>query len=94
MHTDKINHLLATLGEECGEVQQAVGKSLRFGLFTHNPKTQMNHWVNLRNEIHDIVSVYNMICDELEISSDFDQSKLDEKHYKVNKYYKELQDKE
>lgn len=94
MDTDKINHLLATLGEECGEVQQAVGKSLRFGLFEHNPKAQLSHWVSLRNEVHDLVAVYQMLCEELELSSDFDRDKLDEKLYKVTKYYKELQNKE
>jgi NTP pyrophosphatase (non-canonical NTP hydrolase) len=94
MLKNKVDHLLATLGEECGEVQQSVGKALRFGLFEHNPKTQMTHWVSLRNEVHDLIAVYEMLCDDLELSSEFDREKIENKIHKVNKYYTELQDKE
>lgn len=30
----KLDHLLACAGEECGEVQQVVGKALRFGIWS------------------------------------------------------------
>ncbi len=33
-----IDHRLGWLVEECGEVQAAVGKTLRFGLFSRWPK--------------------------------------------------------
>lgn len=91
---ERINHLLATLGEECGEVQQNVGKALRFGLFEHNPKTLKTHWVSMRNEVHDLVAVYMMVCDEIEVKADFDEDKLEAKIAKVDKYYKQLTHKE
>lgn len=56
------DHLLACIGEEAGEVQQAVGKALRFGLLDKNPNTTSTNWVDLRKEIHDLVAVFEGGC--------------------------------
>ena len=91
MSNDKrMNHLLGGLAEECGEVTQPTGKAIRFGLFSHNPKTLKTHWVSIRDEVHDLVAVYRMICDDIGISSELDEDKIQEKIDKVNKYYNEL----
>lgn len=36
---DNISYYLICLMEECGEVSQVIGKSLRFGIDDHHPKT-------------------------------------------------------
>jgi len=85
----KIDHLLACLGEECGELQQVVGKSLRFGLLSCNPidDARSYNWVELRKELHDIVAVYEMLCDEFDRVETIDRDLLDKKKEKVVKYF-------
>lgn len=34
---NKMENLLTTAGEECAEIQQAISKSLRFGIDNYNP---------------------------------------------------------
>lgn len=83
----KVDHILATLGEECGEVQQIVGKALRFGI--HDSKPDNPHWTNfqlLRYEVHDIVATYQMLCKELGANPDLNEDLISEKIYRVKKY--------
>ena len=66
-HTERVDHLLACLGEECGEVQQVVGKALRFGLGDSSPKDPTNT-INrdlIKQEVMDVVTTYLMLMDEL-----------------------------
>lgn len=83
---NKIDHIVACLGEECGEVSQLVGKALRFGLFDPNPKTFNTNWASMRQEVHDVVAVYKLLCKEIGIEGDFDQKLIDAKIAKVQKY--------
>ena len=58
---DELAHILAVLGEECGEVQQVVGKSLRFGIFDIPPNDDKTNFELIRKEVHDVVAAY-VIC--------------------------------
>jgi len=82
----KLDHLIACVGEECGEVQQVVGKTMRFGILDTNPKTKNSNWVELRKEVHDLVAVYEMLCDEFDRVSDLDRSLIERKKKRVLKY--------
>ena len=66
-HTERVDHLLACLGEECGEVQQVVGKALRFGINDYSPKdpTNTQNIVLIEQEVNDIVTIFIMLMDEL-----------------------------
>ena len=83
---NRLNHLVACLGEECGEVVQVVGKAQRFGLFDHHPKRQATNWVLLRQEVHDTIAVFEMLCDELDRVSDIDRKLIDRKKRRVEKH--------
>lgn len=82
----KFDHLLACIGEECGEVQQVVGKATRFGILDTNPKTKRTNWVELRKEIHDLVAVYEMLCDEFDRVETLDRRLIEKKKKRVLKY--------
>ena len=78
--------LIACLVEECGEVQQKVGKALRFGLFNANPKSSNTHWAELRHEVHDMVAVYEMLCEEFKLETELDTDLIEAKKEKVIHY--------
>lgn len=82
------DYFLACIGEECGEIQQAIGKSLRFGLLDTNPVTKKTNWVELRKEIHDLIAVYEMLCDEFDRVETLDRELIDAKKERVLKYMK------
>lgn len=88
----KINHLLACIGEECGEIQQVIGKSLRFGTFDINPKTKQSNFSELRCEVHDLIAVYQMLCTEFSKDSTLDKNLIDMKQIKVEKYMQYARD--
>lgn len=81
-------YLLASLGEEAGEVTQAVGKALRFGLLDSNIKDPDSgtNWVKLRQEVHDLVAVYAMLCEEFGEVPELDRELLEKKKEKVKKW--------
>ena len=83
---NKTEHLLACVAEECGEVQQAVGKCLRFGILDTGPMTDKTNSAQLRNEIHDLIAVYQMLCDVLGESSELDVRVIDLKKDRVLKF--------
>lgn len=86
------DYLLASMGEEAGEIQQAVGKSLRFGLLDSNPDLDntsdrgKTNWVQLRQEVHDLVAVYEMLCHEFDRVDTLDRELIDAKKRKVSKW--------
>lgn len=82
----KFDHLLSCVGEECGEIQQVVGKAGRFGILDTNPKTKKTNWVELRKEVHDLVAVFEMLCDEFGRVSDLDRSLIERKKKRVLKH--------
>ena len=80
------DYLLVCISEESGEIAQAVGKSLRFGLLDKNPITNAINWLELRKEIHDLIAVYEMFCDEFDRVETLDRRLIDEKKNKVLNY--------
>jgi NTP pyrophosphatase (non-canonical NTP hydrolase) len=82
----KADHLLACIGEECGEIQQVVGKALRFGLFDTNPKTKKTNWLELRKELHDLIAVYRMLADEVDRFGSLETKLFEKKAKRVLKY--------
>lgn len=50
-------HLLVCLMEECAEIQQAVAKSLRFGLKDYHPERP-----NLTNETEILTEFYQLVA--------------------------------
>jgi len=85
---DKLDHLLFCLGEECGEVQQVVGKAGRFGIYDINPITNEVNIDLMRNEIHDILSIWRMLCKSQCIDSSIDENKINKKIERVEHYMK------
>lgn len=84
---NKLDHILATLGEECGEVQQAVGKSLRFGIHDRRPSAPENtNFEQLRHEFHDIVAVYRMLCKQVGANPELSEELIARKIIRVNQY--------
>jgi len=88
MSVDIKDYLLACISEEAGEISQAVGKAHRFGLLDKNPKSKSTNWVDLRKEIHDIIAVYEMLCDEFDRVDVIDRKMVAAKKRKVAKYMK------
>lgn len=82
----KTDHLLACIGEECGEIQQIVGKSQRFGVYDYHPVTKETNLVALEREIHDLIAVYQMFRKEVGLSFHMLDSQLDEKKKRVLHY--------
>lgn len=82
----RLDHTLAVLGEECGEAQQVLGKINRFGILDKNPRSKKTNWVELRKEVHDIMAVYEMVCDEFDRVSTLDRSLIAKKKKRVEKY--------
>ncbi|MDT2849268.1 hypothetical protein P7H60_08830 [Vagococcus carniphilus] len=63
-------HLLVCLMEECAEVQQAVAKSLRFGLEDHHPKRpDLTNEAEILTEFYQLVAVMDLLQEEEMISS-------------------------
>ena len=81
-----LDHLLFCLGEECGEIQQVAGKAGRFGLDDINPKTQESNLTEIRKEIHDLIAIYEMLCEECAIDGQIDVVLLAQKKQRVKQY--------
>lgn len=82
----KIDHLLACIGEECGEIQQIIGKSIRFGIYDHHPITKETNLVAIEREIHDLVAVYQMLKETTGGGSDILPHFLEKKKKRVLHY--------
>ena len=86
MSLNRIDYLLSCLGKECGEVQQMVGKSLRFGLLDHHPKKTAHNWVLLRQEVHDVIATYELLADEFDRVADIDRQMVADKQARTLHY--------
>ncbi|TNF09387.1 MAG: hypothetical protein EP323_00365 [Gammaproteobacteria bacterium] len=80
------DYLLACVSEEGGEIVQAAGKALRFGLLDKNPKSEGTNWTDLRKEVHDLIAVYEMLCDEFDRVETLDRDLIEAKKVKVEHY--------
>jgi len=87
-NAERVNHLLFCLGEECGELQQIVGKSGRFGMYDINPYSLHQNIHLLKKEYHDIVAVYEMLLDSLDEYTVDNREWIVDKKNKVEKYIK------
>lgn len=84
-------HLLACLMEECAEVQQVIGKSLRFGLDDVWPNEEKNpdkltNAQRLRLEMNDIFTVAMMLQVATRIDLHPDKALIAAKEQRVRKY--------
>ena len=61
MTMDRTEHLLVCLAEECGEVVQAVGKALRFGLEDSRPEAMATNAQDISREINDLIAVVELL---------------------------------
>ncbi len=91
MKVTTVPYLLGTLGEESGEVQQAIGKILRFGLYDQHREKEPN-FRELQKEVHDLIAVYQMLCDEISECPKLDPNALQIKKEKVRKYMRYSQE--
>ena len=80
------DYILACISEEAGEIVQAVGKSHRFGLLDTNPGTERSNYVNLHNEVCDLVAVYEMLCNSMGYPYELSKGLIEAKKVKVAKY--------
>ena len=59
---NKTEYLLSCIGEEAGEISQAVGKCLRFGLFDGNPNNKfIGNVVGLIQETNDLIALVELL---------------------------------
>ena len=65
---------LAILGEECGEVQQMVGKCIRFGIDTIKPSRGTTNAHHLSVEIADVLLSIRI----MELAGDIDMDIVEE----------------
>ena len=91
MQVTTVPYLLGTLGEESGEIQQAIGKILRFGLYDQHREKEPN-FRELQKEVHDLIAVYQMVCDEIDECHKLDPDVLLAKKEKVRKYMRYSQE--
>jgi len=82
----KIDYLLTCLGEEAGEISQAVGKSLRFGLDDAPFEGADRNLHQLQKEIHDIIAVYELLMDELDGVTEINRTLINNKKLKMTKW--------
>ena len=61
---NKTKHLLTCLIDECAEIQNAIAKTLRFGLDYHAPHSHSANIEDLATETINLVAVARMIKEE------------------------------
>ena len=93
MNGKRMNHLLACLAEECGEVVQETCKALRWGLDNYHPKKKLTNFERIKAELHDVYAIVCMIEEEEGRFgfSKYDYEVVQEKIDKVEKYMKEYE---
>lgn len=89
---NKQEHLLIKCLEECAEVQQAITKSLLFGLDDCHPETRMNNLDTLRHELNDLFAVIEMLHSE-GVDWRIDNAKVKLKKAKVEYWMQHSKDK-
>lgn len=79
-------HLLACLSEECGEIQQAVGKALRFGLDDGHPEKFTTNAQDIAKECQEVIAIIEMLESNGIIERTKTRKAIDEKKVKVLRY--------
>ena len=90
----ELTHLLFCLAEECGELQQDIGKAGRFGVFDIRPHTSTSNWDTMRNELHDIVAIYEMLFTLLIEDTILYREMVEAKKIRVLKYMEYARDRQ
>jgi len=88
----RIGHIIGCVGEEAGEIGQAIGKIIRFGLHDKKHNDGPDNLTSLRNEVHDLVGAYQMLCVELGEDPELDLSKISDKQVKIEHYIQYAKD--
>lgn len=87
MPLTKLDHLLASFKEEEGEIVQAAGKAIKFGVFDINPNgSNLTNFDYIKLEVHDNLAVYQMICAELKFPDKISPALLANKKARVLKW--------
>ena len=79
--------LLVHIAEEAGEIIQAVGKSLRFGLYDKYPDVPRTNREDLQLELTDIFAIAELLQDQ-GVLQPFDRVAIDAKKEKVRRFLK------
>jgi NTP pyrophosphatase (non-canonical NTP hydrolase) len=79
---NKTDYLLTCLAEEAGEITQAVGKSLRFGLEDGYPETSRTNRTDLQAELNDLFALVELLQNE-NVLIEADRAAIDCKKEKV-----------
>jgi len=69
--------------EECGELQVAIAKILRFGASSYNPETEVYNSEAMFIECADVVYSIGNIFD---MNQESFKARITEKHHRVNQY--------
>jgi NTP pyrophosphatase (non-canonical NTP hydrolase) len=79
---------LALLAEELGEVQQAVGKILRHGLYSWNPTVvgSQSNLESLERELGDVMCAMGLLSDKGDIDRNAVWASAERKRAKVGTY--------
>lgn len=79
---NKTDYLLTCLAEESGEIIQAVGKALRFGLEDGYPETERTNRTDLQAELNDLFAVVELLQDQKDLVG-LDRAVINAKKAKV-----------
>lgn len=79
-------HLLVCLAEECAEVQQAVAKTLRFGLDDGYPDSGTTNAEDIAREIVDLLAVVELLEESGCIVLDNSPAARERKQAKVRRF--------
>lgn len=89
MNTERLNHLLQKLIEECSEVTKDACKSINFGLDSNYQG--ISNQECLENEVQDIYASLQMLQSEFGLDFTPDPVRIQRKIDKVNHYYQYTQ---
>lgn len=84
----RVNHLLAKLTEECGQVNQIVGKSLNFGLDNYDPgcDREGDNLEKLILEMMDVIGTWELLCELLDEQPRYDKL-IEGKKLKIKNWF-------
>jgi len=79
---NKTDYLLTCLAEESGEITQAVGKALRFGLEDGYPQTGRTNRTDIQAELNDLFALVELLQSQ-NVLIEADRAAIDRKKEKV-----------
>lgn len=89
---NRLEHIIATMEEECLEVAKEASKALRFGLGDCAPGTDVSNFERMKTEMEDLTAMWRLLCSQTgrdpELSIINIQAKI-EKFHKFLRYSKE-----